>query len=361
MNTLPKSYVWFRRVFWATFFILSLCFVVTDWDLKIQSWIFYKGDESWALGEGVFWKLLYYAAPYASVILTLVALVTWIAGVGRPKLSRLRKLSAYWVCSMGVGPGLITNLILKDHWGRPRPRMLAEFGGDFVFEPLLHIDLSSYGKSFPCGHATIGFVFFSLGVLLWRADKPWGKRAGYFALIFGLLIGVARMLQGGHFASDVIWAAAVCWLTAEGLHRAFRLDKSWWFEGEVNQKRTWVGLLAAPAVALMICLAMLATPRKGDGSGSFAVDSQQLSKGLVIVAPEGVELQRFEGELRYEFSYQGHGWPKSKYGLSPKIHSEEGKAMMITFEDSLKGLFIEKTASLTIWCPESVQIVYPGE
>ena len=80
MNTLPKSYVWFRRVFWATFFILSLCFVVTDWDLKIQSWIFYKGDESWALGEGVFWKLLYYAAPYASVILTLVALVTWIAG-----------------------------------------------------------------------------------------------------------------------------------------------------------------------------------------------------------------------------------------------------------------------------------------
>jgi len=361
INSLPTSYVWFRRLFWAAFFVLSLCFVFTDWDFQIQTWIYEKGEGSWALGDSGFWKFLYYAAPYASVILTLVALVAWIAGVGRPKLSRWRKLSAYWILSMGIGPGLITNLILKDHWVRPRPRMLEDFGGDFVFERLLHMDLSSYGKSFPCGHATIGFVFFSLGVLLWRSGKTWGKRTGYFALIFGLLIGVARMLQGGHFASDVIWAAAVCLLTAEGLHRLFKLDRSWWFEGKVNPKRTWVGLLAAPAVVLMVCLAMLATPIKGEDSADLTVDDQVLVEKLSIVVPEGIEVQRLEGEFRYEFAFQGHGWPKSKYILVSKLNAENEKSLSLFFEEETRGLFIEKTATLRIWCPKSVEVTFLGE
>ena len=97
MNSLPKSYVWFRRVFWAGFWGSSLCFVLTDWDFDLQLWIFEAGEQSWMLGEVGFWKFLYYVAPYASVLLSLIALVVWIAGVGRPKLSRWRKLAAYWV------------------------------------------------------------------------------------------------------------------------------------------------------------------------------------------------------------------------------------------------------------------------
>ena len=32
-----------------------------------------------------------------------------------------------------LGPGLLVNLTLKNHWGRPRPIEVAQFGGDKQF------------------------------------------------------------------------------------------------------------------------------------------------------------------------------------------------------------------------------------
>ncbi len=36
---------------------------------------------------------------------------------------------------LGVGPGLIANLMLKDQWGRARPKHVVEFGGSKTFTP----------------------------------------------------------------------------------------------------------------------------------------------------------------------------------------------------------------------------------
>ena len=351
MKSLPKSYVWSHRVFWGLFVLLSLCFVVTDWDLRIHEAIYEAGGEHWELGKAPFWKFLYHVGPYFSVILTLVSLVVWIAGVGRDRLARWRKLAIFWFCSMLVGPGIVTNLILKDHWGRPRPRMLEQFGGDYMFERLLHIDLSSIGKSFPCGHATIGFVFFSVAVLFWRAGRKGAPWMAVAAFVFGGLIGVARMLQGGHFASDVIWAAAVCLAVAELLHRWLRMDEGWWFEGAVNPKRTWVGVFAAPAVVGMVCLSLLATPRKGESSAKLhSVAPRELRWNVDALLEAGVAVEYDTGPAEWALVYQGHGWPKSKVELDVEMKSD-GAFVDVILAPRFKGVFIEKTVKVVITHP----------
>ena len=41
----------------------------------------------------------------------------------------------FLVTTLALGPGLVTNVILKDHWGRPRPIDVTQFGGNEHFVP----------------------------------------------------------------------------------------------------------------------------------------------------------------------------------------------------------------------------------
>ena len=36
---------------------------------------------------------------------------------------------------MAIGVGLFTHILLKDHWGRPRPKQVTQFGGTQEFHP----------------------------------------------------------------------------------------------------------------------------------------------------------------------------------------------------------------------------------
>ena len=41
----------------------------------------------------------------------------------------------FLITTLALAPGLMANLILKDHWGRPRPYTITEFNGDAQFIP----------------------------------------------------------------------------------------------------------------------------------------------------------------------------------------------------------------------------------
>ena len=122
------------------------------------------------------------------------------------------------VLTIILGAGFITHTLLKDHWGRPRPKQVTEFGGSQPFRPFYSPNFFHQphpSKSFPCGHCTMGFYFFALALVL----KRLGYRKGYyftfaFALVFGITLGISRMAQGGHFLSDVLAAGLIMWITA---------------------------------------------------------------------------------------------------------------------------------------------------
>ena len=109
--------------------------------------------------------------------------------------------------SLILGPALIVNSVLKDHWDRARPRTVEVFGGTQKFTPAWVVsDQCSRNCSFTSGHAAAGFAFlvghFVAKTRLWL----------FLGLFSGLSIGIARVAVGAHFLSDVLFSGVVVYL-----------------------------------------------------------------------------------------------------------------------------------------------------
>jgi lipid A 4'-phosphatase len=163
-------------------------------------------------------KWIYLWSPRFVMLLTAVGLIGlgWSFWSGRKK--EWRKVVFYLVLVVLVGCGLVINITLKEVWGRPRPVQIEEFGGVKQFRPFYLPDLSPKGepsKSFPSGHASGGFAFFSLYFLGRRYESKWLAIGGFLVtLLFGGLLGFSRIVQGGHYVTDILGSALVLWYTA---------------------------------------------------------------------------------------------------------------------------------------------------
>jgi len=134
------------------------------------------------------------------------------------KWKKWRSASLLMILTLAIGSGLITHALLKDHWGRPRPKQVIEFGGSQAFRPYYRPNFFHQpepSKSFSCGHCTMGFYFFALALVGRLLNKRWLFWLGLL-LAFGLgsILSWTRMAQGGHFFSDTLASAIVMWLTA---------------------------------------------------------------------------------------------------------------------------------------------------
>ena len=111
--------------------------------------------------------------------------------------------------TLGIGPGLVVNTILKDHWGRARPFHVKEFGGDRKFTPAFVIsDQCKTNCSFVSGDASIGYFGLAFSFVARRRRILISSGA----ILAGTLIGLVRMAQGAHFLSDVIFSGVFTFL-----------------------------------------------------------------------------------------------------------------------------------------------------
>lgn len=141
-----------------------------------------------------------------------VALVLAVLGkLLLPKLMRAvssRRL-LFLVTSLALGPGIVVNTLLKDHWGRPRPRQIVEFGGSMPFFPAW-VPGGGCGTncSFPSGEASSAMWLVALALLV---PPRWRGAALATAVGWALAISLNRMAFGGHFLSDVVigWGLVV--------------------------------------------------------------------------------------------------------------------------------------------------------
>lgn len=118
-----------------------------------------------------------------------------------------------------TGPGIVSNLALKDQWGRARPKQIVEFAGDKIFTPALApAKQCDKNCSFVSGEASsIYMVFFATSFLFRRRTK----QLVVAGIIAGSIAGLIRMSQGGHFVSDVVFAGIAMAMTATALHQLF--------------------------------------------------------------------------------------------------------------------------------------------
>lgn len=165
-----------------------------------------------------FFDFIYLYGVLPSQLVCFAALIVMFLSIWKPKLKRYRGVCAVLSLTLGVGSLFITHTILKECWGRPRPRQTQEFGGQQPFrayyQPLFN-KAPEPSKSFPSGHSTCGFYFFCLYFLGRRFSL---KALSQFGLITGFVLGgmlsMARIVQGGHFISDVYVAGLIMWLTS---------------------------------------------------------------------------------------------------------------------------------------------------
>jgi lipid A 4'-phosphatase len=140
-------------------------------------------------------------------------------------VSRLRRTAwlylrfSQWVflaLCVAVGPGLIVNVALKEHWGRARPSQIIEYGGSKTFSPPLRpADQCAKNCSFVSGEASSVFMIFYAVALIFPHRFAVLIVAGTLA---GMAIGVMRMSQGAHFLSDIVFAGIFMALAAAILH-----------------------------------------------------------------------------------------------------------------------------------------------
>lgn len=184
---------------------LTLLLRFTDLDLAIQN-LWYSPAVGWIWEDSPPTVFLYSFGVLPAFIIALPALVVFIAGYGTPKLKKYRKRALFLVLLLALGPGLIVNAIFKDHWGRPRPKQIEQFGGDLTYRPVWSKGPAGQGKSFPSGHAAMGFYLLAPFFILRSHHKKWAFAFLAIGGGYGLLMGFGRMLQGDHFASDILWS-----------------------------------------------------------------------------------------------------------------------------------------------------------
>lgn len=165
-----------------------------------------------------FFSFLYDYGPWPALALFSFSIIVLTLSFFHHNFVRFRKLSLLLFLTMAIGAGLMVHLLLKDQWGRPRPRQVIEFGGHQEYRPFYSpnfLNQPEPSKSFPCGHCSTGFYFFALALVFQRGGRlRYYRNTLIFALCYGSLIGLARMAQGGHFFSDVVFCAWIMWVIA---------------------------------------------------------------------------------------------------------------------------------------------------
>jgi len=208
----------------------TVLFRVTNLDLTIAGHYFAWGPAfpgaNWPLGDSALARAVYKFG-------TLPALLLGVAGLFGALASRwVTAWRPYWRVGLFVflfvliGPGLVVNVVFKDHWGRPRPREVVQFGGARIFLPVWQKGPDDQGGSFPSGHASMGFAL--MAPYFWLRRRVWKQAVEYLllGLVAGLILGYVRIIQGGHFASDVLWAFGFDYLCGLGLFYLLRFPET---------------------------------------------------------------------------------------------------------------------------------------
>ncbi len=186
-------------------------------DLKLAALFYDPAARSFiAVGDWVT-----YVRDAATLLITLLVAPAVLAIVGKLIMPRRRMLipgraALFLSVSLAVGPFLLANVILKDHWARMRPADMVQFGGNEQitawWDPT---GPCSDNCSFIAGEPSAAFWTFAPASF---APPQWRPLAYAGVLMFGAAMGVLRMAGGAHFFSDVVFAGVFMFLVVWTLH-----------------------------------------------------------------------------------------------------------------------------------------------
>lgn len=220
---------WTYRRLWMPELVLAIVMMLIAIALAEAPWgdraiarAFYRleADHHWPLSQQAPWKWMNRYAGIGAAAMALSALALLIRSYVTGKSRRTRIHLVYLLLVIALGPGIAVNAVMKELWGRPRPRQVVEYGGWLTYRSILQPDKPGRGKSFPCGHCSAGFAVVALYFIARRKHPGWAAGAIALTLVSGGAMSAARVMSGAHFASDALMAGAIVFLVAGWLYYA---------------------------------------------------------------------------------------------------------------------------------------------
>jgi lipid A 4'-phosphatase len=193
--------------------VVGLVFgIFPELDLKLAA-LFYDAPtrsfplkfNAWAAlaRDGAMWIAWGLAVP------AIAALVIKLLRPDRPLMMSGRAI-IFLLMTLTLSAGVLTNLVFKSYWGRPRPVLVTQFAGDLPFVPWWDPRGGcDHNCSFFSGEGATAFWTFAPAAL---TPPPWRPLAYAAATLFGVVTSGLRMAFGGHFFSDVATAGLVTFL-----------------------------------------------------------------------------------------------------------------------------------------------------
>ncbi len=199
---------------WILFILSSLLFVLyPQIDIEFSS-LFYDANEKFYLAHKWWVLVIYHSVKYFIIFSLVVAIgvTSYNYFKNRSILNMTGKKLAFLLLVLALGPGLIVNWVFKENFGRARPQNTEIFGASKAFTPAFVISSECETNcSFSCGHASGAFFAIALALLATKRKKLYLS----LAIVYGFLVGLGRVIQGGHYLSDVIVSFFVVFIVSK--------------------------------------------------------------------------------------------------------------------------------------------------
>ena len=203
-NLIPEKN---SEIFYYILILFFSCVFVTagpSLDLYVSS-LFYKGASQFELQSFDLTSIL-----FRDILLPLILIYILILPiVGRFfKIDKIffnykfsiKEIVLLWISQI-ISVLIFVNLILKNFWGRARPNDVVELGGKESFSPWFEItNACETNCSFVSGDASVGFSIIILYLITKKIIFL------YASFVAGLVLGLIRIMAGGHFLSDIFFA-----------------------------------------------------------------------------------------------------------------------------------------------------------
>jgi len=187
---------------------------------------FYSVGKGFSGAVNPFFLTLHAVANYGARLLGVLCAVGLAVSFLRRKVILGLDAKSWLFLFLGLllGPALVANAVLKDHWGRARPREVTEFGGTHVFSPALEPQANPRKNgSFVAGDPAFGFYLTSFAYVAPNGNPQSHRRKKQIfwgGIAIGALFGLARIAMGGHFLSDVLFSSFFMLAVGALLHMA---------------------------------------------------------------------------------------------------------------------------------------------
>lgn len=210
---------------------LQSCVILTA--IVAMIFLIWPGIDLWFSGlfydaQDGFWLAQLASVNHLREFIWKLIILTFLCALGaliftkafRTTTPELNKVWEVATLTYVLGPMLLTDVILKSHWGRARPSSVTDFGGSAEFSPPFVVsDQCADNCSFVSGEGSGVTALLITVFLVVRNSAP--SRYSRFVTCAAFAVAFAglalRILMGRHFLSDTICAVLFVTMIALGL------------------------------------------------------------------------------------------------------------------------------------------------